>query len=326
MGIEDFLNKLNKPMNRREFIKNAGGAVIASSGLANLSFQAKENNLENQEELNIVKREDWDTAWEGEEGEYDGIKGRYDKDKGIGDFYTFKILDKKRTREVTTFRYLESKEKVYNRMIIHHTEMDEVSLVGNDPIKQMEFLRDSQMVREFGDIAYNFAITSDGQIFECTPTTHFSYHAGHTKESDNYLKKNLPLGIKSIREEKDPKKKKQKIEHYINSKKMDPDYRSLGVVLLGNLNNNTPTEAQIRSFKKLMDVKKNEYHIPNKNIIGHNEVNEKVVKASGLTLATSDKKTCPGNNFPDLEALKQDLSEDSEQAKKKSILLKSVLK
>ncbi len=312
-----------KHFTRREFLKTTAVAGASLAFPTNLNSE-KENNVENQEEINIIKREDWDTAWAGEEDEYDGIKNRYNKDKEIGDFYTCKILEKKRTREVTTFRYLESKEKIYNRMIVHHTEMDEASLVGDDPIKQMEFLRDSQMVREFGDIAYNFAITSDGQIFECAPTTHFSYHAGHTKESDNYLKKNLPLGTKSIREEKDSKKKAKKIEHYINSKKMDPDYRSLGIVLLGNFDKNKPTEAQIKSLQKLMDSLKTEYHIPTKNIIEHNEVNKKVVQASGLNLVTSKTKTCPGNHL-DLEKVKEGITvQDTKIAEGKSILLKKL--
>lgn len=313
MGIEDFLNKLNKPMNRRRFIKTAGEAVIASSGLLNLSFQEAENNLENKETLKIVKREEWDTVW-------NEIKQRYIKD--IGSKYYINILGKTREHYVTTFRYLESKEKMYNRMIIHHTEMEEDVLVGDDPIKQMEFLRDSQTKSTFGDIAYNFAITPDGQIFECTPTTHFSYHAGHTKESTDYLKEHK-ADIEDIRAERDKKKKAKKIEHYINSKKMDPDYRSLGIVLLGNFDKNKPTEAQIKSLEKLMNSLKNEYHIPTKNIIEHNEVNKKVVIPSGLNLVTSRKKTCPGTNL-NLDDVKKPLSLNTKTAEGKSILLKKL--
>lgn len=317
MGIEEFFNKR---FSRRDFLK-AGAVVGAELTLPNLDFL--KNNLENQEGLDIIKREDWDTAWNAEEGKYDGIKARYEKP--IGSKYYINILDKKREHYVTTFRYLESKEKIYNRMIIHHTEMDEASLVGNDPIKQMEFLRDSQTKSTFGDIAYNFAITPDGQIFECTPTTYFSYHAGHTKESTDYLKEHK-ADIADIRNESDPKKKIEKIEHYINSKKMDPDYRSLGIVLLGNFDKNKPTEEQLKSLEKLMNSLKNEYHIPTKNIIRHSEVKQKVVEASGLNLYTDIEKTCPGKNFTSLEEIKTRLSEDSELAKKKTILLKNVLK
>ena len=36
---------------------------------------------------------------------------------------------------------------------------------------------------------------------------------------------------------------------------MDPDYRSLGIVLLGNLNNSEPTKEQLNSLRLLIDKK-----------------------------------------------------------------------
>ena len=74
---------------------------------------------------------------------------------------------------------------------------------------------------------------------------------------------------------------------------MDPDYRSLGIVLLGNLNNSEPTKEQLNSLRLLIDKKGGEYHIPKIGIMGHKDVNKIVVEPSGLTLTSSRKKLVP---------------------------------
>mgnify|MGYP001592965486 FL=1 len=308
--------KIVDPKGRRKFFEQSAfaGAFILTKPYSFL------NNLENQEELKIIKREEWDDLWP-------KLKERYKLN--LGDKYSFELFNKKLNKETTririvkTFAYEGEKESWYSRIIIHHTQIDEKAIVGENELDQIKFLRDSQLFSGFGDITYTHAITPSGKIFECAPENFLSFHSGFTKETSDYLKKNLPNGFSSIRNEKNEEINRQKIEYYKNAQKMDPDYRSLGIVLFGNLNNSEPTKEQLNSLRLLIDKKGGEYHIPKIGIMGHKDVNKIVVEPSGLTLTSSRKKTCPGLNFPPIDDdFLADLNfVETEFSSKKSILL-----
>lgn len=271
-----------------------------------------------QKIVEINRREDWyPMSWE-------GLKERYNNN--LGDSYSFgiegpRVPKNTKTRVVNTFPYYnnpnfspESLEKILTSITVHHTEMEEWKAdgVGDDAKKQMQFLFNSQVISGFNDIAYHFAITPDGQIFEGVPLSHIGSHSGNTEESAEYLNKNLKGGLSSIANEKDRDKKQEKVNHYKNAMKKDPDYGSVGIVLLGNFNKGEPTDAQIASLLKLTNFLKNTFHIPKDNVIGHREVKEKIVDPSGLTLSTRDKD-CPGTNF-DLDKFRKNLDEDTPES------------
>lgn len=324
-------------ISRSNFIKILG--TLAISGFFTMTFNNEERpkieqkidknteNQENKEEIIIIKREDWDNSWK------DEIENRY---KGnLGDIYSFRlkgknVKEKLRRKYITTFPYLEnntfdleSLEQFYKRIVIHHSEMNEEEIVGEDPIQQINFLKNAQIIKGFGDIAYNFAITPNGEIFEGVPLSHIAQSAGYTKETKKYLKRHLPNGITDIAKEKNSIIKKEKINYFKNAYKMDPDYGTVNIVVLGNLNKEEPTEKQVESLKKILNYLKqgNALNIPKSNIIGHFEVKEKVVEASNLHLSSRKEKHCPGINFRNLHNMIEGLNEDTEKATAKSLLL-----
>jgi N-acetylmuramoyl-L-alanine amidase len=63
----------------------------------------------------------------------------------------------------------------------------------------------------------------------------------------------------------------------------DYNQHGIGVVLVGNFENSSPTAAQLRSLKKLVRVLSREYEIQTAQIVGHGDV-----KAT----------ECPGAHFP----------------------------
>ena len=65
----------------------------------------------------------------------------------------------------------------------------------------------------------------------------------------------------------------------------------IGVCLVGNLENKSPTTAQMKALKKLISKLKNTYHIEDENIIGHKHV--RYDDASNKT----EKTACPGKKL-----------------------------
>jgi hypothetical protein len=59
--------------------------------------------------------------------------------------------------------------------------------------------------------------------------------------------------------------------------------RGIGIVLVGNFDEQRPTSAQLAAIKRLVTTLKHEYHIDSKHVIGHSDV-----KATA----------CPGRYFP----------------------------
>jgi N-acetyl-anhydromuramyl-L-alanine amidase AmpD len=70
--------------------------------------------------------------------------------------------------------------------------------------------------------------------------------------------------------------------------------KSIGICLVGNFDEDRPTEKQMQSLIRLCKDIMRRYNIPAKNVLGHRE--------------TGAKKTCPGKNF-DMEALRRMLEE-----------------
>lgn len=58
--------------------------------------------------------------------------------------------------------------------------------------------------------------------------------------------------------------------------------KSIGICLVGNFDEDKPTEKQLKSLRKLCRYLMQKYNIPIQNVLGHRE--------------TGAKKSCPGNN------------------------------
>lgn len=74
------------------------------------------------------------------------------------------------------------------------------------------------------------------------------------------------------------------------------NFKSLGIAVIGNMENRRPTEAQTRSLKGLITSLTEEHEIPRENILGHKEVK------GAATL-------CPGKHFPLKEVKKIETKE-----------------
>ena len=232
-------------------------------------------------DLKIITRHAWDKNKK--------LLSQYDKK--VGSRVSFMILDKTRVRQIKEFCYLNCAsdsiclKEIFWGIVIHHT-----TLPGfGSPIEQAKFIRDGQIIDKnykFSDIAYHFVIASDGTVLEGRPITHMGTHAGKIQEGD---------------------------------KKLDPDYGSIGIVLVGNFDEHEPDKKQLSSLVDLLNFLKEKYHISNNGIFFHNEI-KALVENSGLT-SLSKEKTCPGHKFPSKDSLLKQLIPDLPQAKQKQIYI-----
>jgi hypothetical protein len=303
---------------RREFIKEV---LAVAATVPSILKDMLKNGIENSEDIGIVERKDWDEVW-------DDLSSQYSKE--LGAEFSFTLGGKKRTRLASSLSYIDFETNtnldkagiveilkgIYQRIVVHHTEVK----AEGEPLDQVKLIRDSQIIsRKFNDIAYNFIIATDGTIYAGRPLTHMGLHAGYTNESKDYEEKHLENGVAIIFKEQGEEKTKL-IEHFKKANMMDPDYGSVGIALCGDFDGSgKPTEAQVIALSKLLNDIKKHLDIPTKNIIGHNEVGEKVIRASGLT-QKSPKKTCPGKGL-DLEGVNKFLEEDTSKSEYKSLLL-----
>ncbi len=299
---------------RRTFLKQAGMTPFAFEHLLR-------NGIESEEDIGIIERGKWDDSWE-------KLSAQYTKELGAS--FSFDIKGKEQTRRASSLSYidfeqnknltkediLEILKNVYQRIVVHHTELK----AEGESLDQVKLIRDSQIIgRKFNDIAYNFIITTDGAIYTGRPLTHMGLHAGYTKESKDYEEKYLKGGVESIFNTEGEEKAKL-IVHFEKMNRMDPDFGSIGIALCGDFRGDgKPTSAQVIALSKLLNDIKKHFLIPTANIIGHNEVKEKVVEASGLTLA-SPKKVCPGAGL-DLKGVNAFLEPDEQGAEGKSLLM-----
>ena len=149
--------------------------------------------------------------------------------------------------------------------------------------------------------------------------THMGLHAGYTKESKDIQREYFEHDFSALLKAEGAEKE-ELMKQFVQMNKMDPDYGSIGVALCGNFNKSgVPTDMQKKSLEKVLNFLKQMFDIPTRNIIGHNEVKEKVVEASCLTLE-SPKKSCPGKGLG-FEGVIKNLDEDTEGASDKSIAL-----
>ncbi len=72
---------------------------------------------------------------------------------------------------------------------------------------------------------------------------------------------------------------------YVGAHAYGYNRKSIGICLVGNFDNFTPTFKQYRSLIRLILILKEEYKIPIENILGHNET-------------PNCLKSCPGNLVP----------------------------
>ena len=300
----------NKENSRREFLKKL--AIVGASLFLPKSEEIKNN--ENMENLCINSREVWDTKWKKKKKQYEiPLGGEFSVKVGGKDYQKF--------ASALFYTKHENKElkEVYKRIVIHHSALESKKNV----LEEVEGVRDFHVgKRGFDDIAYHFLIGKNGEIFEGRPIDRLGSNAGFTKESEDYFKKYLPEKAKDLKPSEEGYE--ERLMHYKKAIRQDPDYGSIGIVVLGNFETeDNPTEIQLESLKNLLNYLKGQYQIPKDNMIFHNEVKEKVVKASGKSLASSIT-VCPGENlvkaFP---GVREKLDPDSEVALCKSVLMEN---
>ncbi len=303
----NFENFNNKKESRREFLKKL--AFLGSSFLFN-----KNINLENQESFCIEKREDWDNKW-------NEIKKQYEQKFGES-FSISKSKNIKIERVASTLNYLENQENkelkdFLKRIVIHHSAFDS----QKNTLEEINFIRDFHIFeRNFNDIGYHYLIHKNGEVFEGRPVSFVGAHAGSTIESQEGIKECLANNFSEFKN-LDNEQYKSRYEDIRNILKKDPDYGSLGIVLLGDFDKKQKvSKLQLDSLTKLLNQLKSQYEIPKDNIIYHREVNEKVVKKSNLTLSSSTT-SCPGDHFLNKDEFMPMLVEDTDFSKTKSILL-----
>jgi len=73
-------------------------------------------------------------------------------------------------------------------------------------------------------------------------------------------------------------------EYYQGAHTLRYNNKSLSISLIGNYDNEIPTNDQMITLCGILTKKANEYRIPLENIVGHNELN-------------NNRKTCPGKNI-----------------------------
>ncbi|MFA7285224.1 MAG: peptidoglycan recognition family protein [Candidatus Paceibacterota bacterium] len=306
-----------QPNGRRAFIKNTilttTGVVLGVSEFKNNSNLNIENkNIEQKEVLPIIKREVWDDKW-------DEIRRQYEKP--LGGTYYIKEKNKTLEKQALVYSYLDphndnpcSLKEDLKRTVIHHSGVN----AGMNPTDEVRGVRNFHInKRKWNDVGYHYLISSDGQIFEGRPIDRVGSHAGSTFESRADLKEKFGENYKSL----NPNSPNylEKFNQYKNAIKKDPDYGSIGIVLLGDFNSDkNVSEAQSTSLKNLLNHLKGEYEIPKDNIIYHSEVDDLVVKPSGFRLNSSETN-CPGDKFLKKDNILEKLNIDSEEALCKSI-------
>ena len=93
--------------------------------------------------------------------------------------------------------------------------------------------------------------------------------------------------------EKDGTLKKGRNEKFIGAHVFGFNQNSIGICLIGNFDENLPTEKQIKTLLKFLKKKLKEYGLDAKDVLGHREF-------QGV------KKTCPGKNV-DMDELRSKL-------------------
>ncbi|HVW01708.1 MAG TPA: peptidoglycan recognition family protein [Planctomycetaceae bacterium] len=83
--------------------------------------------------------------------------------------------------------------------------------------------------------------------------------------------------------------------HGAHAGSQDPEYNQLGIgiVLVGNFEKSSPTDAQLASVKKLVRTLKSQYKIPSSKVIGHRDIRS---------------TECPGSLFPLADIARDDSS------------------
>lgn len=228
----------------------------------------------------IEKRTEWDKNH--------SLLAQYSTTKKMGSIVKFTILNKIRHRKIKEVCYVKPNcdtacilREVLKSVTIHQTSFE----YSGTPKEQVKFICEGQIIDTnymFSDIAYHFVITSDGSIFEGRPITHMGTHAGKIIENNIYL---------------------------------DPDYGSIGIVLLGSFDKIEPYECQMESLIALLNWLKFEYWIPNSRIFYHREI-KCFVESLGLHSKSKDK-TCPGTKFPEKNFILTKLIPDLIESKNK---------
>jgi len=122
-----------------------------------------------------------------------------------------------------------------------------------------------------------------------------AFHKFHTKQGYGGIAYHFVIGngngMKDGEIEATFRWNKQISGTHVTTNSWDHNVFGIGICLVGNLENQAPTEAQMKALNLLVSQLKNEYGINNKNIIGHKHVGHD--DASG----NKEQTACPGKKM-----------------------------
>jgi len=152
----------------------------------------------------------------------------------------------------------------YTKIVLHNTAMG--CGYGKDKGKNpAKAIQDFQMDEDpilFADIAYNFLIDCDGNIYEGRELFYVPAHAGRTKEADE--------------------------KHDIT---LSPNYAAIGIAFSGDPNS-ALKPVQVEAAKKLIGFDVDCYGV--NSIITHTEVKQELINKGLTPKGDYDPKVCPG--------------------------------
>jgi hypothetical protein len=166
------------------------------------------------------------------------------------------------------FRYRNPPEQTLSTIVIHHS--------ASLPELGVKQIQSYQILHGFDDIAYNYIIGSNGEIFEGRDLNYLGAHAGSSKEAKE-LKDSIKRGLCK--------------KSYEDAARLDPDYGTIGICIIGNFTEEEPSHCQLKSLEKLINILAAKYSIS--NILMHYEVRQKLIIDKGLT-PCGPATVCPG--------------------------------
>ena len=201
-------------------------------------------------------------------------------------------------------------------IVIHNT-------LGDFTIQSLQSYHQTTPSYQYNDIAYHFFIDDDGQIYEGREIYVNGAHAGYTEEEQETMKHMESffesLNRREFLHSSHPKYKKY-LSAQIKVRMLDPDWGAIGITIDGSFEDTVPHISQLESLKHLLAYLKITYEIPNDNIIGHSEVDEKISAVRGLTPYHKPGKRypCPGRSLlQKMDEMKRELPPDTKLAKTK---------
>lgn len=186
--------------------------------------------------------------------------------------------------DISTWDAYNLERPSYTRVVLHVTAMG----TGEGPGEARRIQNFQMDTRGFSDMAYNFLIDSDGNVFRGRSLDNVPAHAGRSVEADR---------DRDIRR--------------------DPDFGSIGIAFSADTED-ALTQAQEAAAIALIEELRRDH--PIEQIMTHAEIGE-MLEAAGLTPVTEfDAMTCPGlGNIDSIVRIRRALDSDFNEARYRAL-------